>query len=130
VGAHQSYLFVTTAVGGASNYGTVVSLAPEESSGWGEWDEQSTYRFRGTPDGANPYGAVIKAEVAFFDGHLVIDVRSKLVDVPLQIIFDLHLKGVAFVREAVATIAERGRSIAQRGVAISSTSLERAGRRY
>ena len=47
---------VTTVAGGTSNNGTVVELTPSSSV---PWTERFIYSFRGTPDGANPYGPVI-----------------------------------------------------------------------
>jgi len=52
-------LYGTTDLGGASNMGTVFSLAPPTSSG-GLWTETVLYNFTGgTTDGADPTGVVV-----------------------------------------------------------------------
>jgi uncharacterized repeat protein (TIGR03803 family) len=53
IAAGSDYI-VTTVVGGASNNGTLDGYDPNH-----DWSSTFTYSFRGTPDGANPYGAVI-----------------------------------------------------------------------
>jgi len=47
---------VTTIAGGTSNNGTVVELTSTSS---GPWTESFIYSFKGTPDGANPYGDLL-----------------------------------------------------------------------
>jgi len=52
-------LYGTTALGGASNYGTVFSLVPPTAPG-GAWTEAVLHSFAGGNDGANPeYGSLV-----------------------------------------------------------------------
>ena len=53
-----SPIFVSAVSGGINNNGALVELTPTSSSGT-SFSEGFIYRFAGSPDGANPWGAVV-----------------------------------------------------------------------
>ena len=53
----SGYLYGVTTVGGANGKGTVFRLVPGPP---GAWTLQTLYSFKGTPDGALPYGALVR----------------------------------------------------------------------
>jgi uncharacterized repeat protein (TIGR03803 family) len=60
---HQGHVLATSTVGGSNGYGVVFQLTPTSV---GEWRFTSLYDFKGSPDGASPYGGVIRDRA----GHL------------------------------------------------------------
>jgi adenylate kinase len=58
-------------------------------------------------EGVRHFRETTDAPLAFFDGHLLVDLRSTIVDIPLQVISDLHLAGIVVVHDSVTAIADR-----------------------
>jgi uncharacterized repeat protein (TIGR03803 family) len=56
---NNGVLYGTTWIGGSSNVGVVFSLTPPSVPG-SPWSETVLYNFTGSPDGANPGGALIE----------------------------------------------------------------------